>query len=99
MKNYRGTPSFNSLSTTAGTLGKHEPAFIKNCLGSAINFLGIVGRYITDYLFENSDVKIVETTDQYGHLIWEVSDRVSGDRHTFFSEAEVRVWLDKRYYL
>lgn len=99
MKNYRSASSYNSISPTAGFLTKPKPTSIDNWLDAAADFVGKVGTGILAFLLDNSEIKIVEKTDKNGVLTWEVWDRVMGDRSTFSSEAEVRAWLDERYYL
>lgn len=47
----------------------------------------------------NSEPKVWEQKDRQGNIYFRVYDPIR-DRHIYFnSEAEVRYWLDKRYYL
>jgi hypothetical protein len=98
MKNYRETSSYNSTSPTAGFLTNSKLAFIWNWLDAAENLVGKVGSGVLAFLLDNSEIKIVEKTDKNGNAIWEVDDRGKG-RSLFYSEEEVRAWLDRRYYL
>ncbi|NEP44064.1 MAG: hypothetical protein F6K35_34510 [Okeania sp. SIO2H7] len=97
MKNYRDISSYNSISPTAGFLTKPKSAFVWNWLDAGADFVGKLGAGVLEFLLDSSEIKIFEKTDKEGNLIWEVWDRVKGDRSTFSSEAEVRAWLDERY--
>jgi hypothetical protein len=98
MKNYRGTSSYNSISPAAGFLTNPKLAFIWNWLDAAEHFAAKVGKGVLAFLLDNSEIKIIEKTDKNGNAIWEVDDRGKG-RSLFYSEEEVRAWLDRRYYL
>jgi hypothetical protein len=57
-----------------------------------------VGDYLLDLLVQTNDPKIRLKRDRDGIPYWDVCDPVNQTRAQFYSEAEVRAWLEQRYY-
>jgi hypothetical protein len=55
-------------------------------------------RKILLFLTAPSEPKITQRTDLTGNNWWEVYDPITGSSHVFNNEAEVRIWLEQRYY-
>jgi hypothetical protein len=82
------TPCFDlqasGLSRTrVANLGKH---------------LGRVKKTIATWVVQTSEPKVSEKRDRQGRLYYQVYDPVSNSSATFGSEAEIRAWLEQRYY-
>ncbi len=50
------------------------------------------------FLTAPSEPKISQRTDLTGNNWWEVYDPKTGSYRVFNNEAEVRMWLEERYY-
>lgn len=50
------------------------------------------------FLTAPSEPKITQRTDLTGNNWWEVYDPKTGSSRVFNNEAEVRMWLEQRYY-
>jgi hypothetical protein len=55
-------------------------------------------RYLKSAFSGNSEVRVWQC-DRLGQTYWKIYDPLTGYRSTMSSEAEVRVWLEKRYSL
>lgn len=53
---------------------------------------------VLTYFVGSKEPRITTKTDHEGQLFYEVYDPVDQRHHRFGSEAEVRGWLDERYY-
>ncbi|MEC4804027.1 MAG: hypothetical protein SAJ12_00545 [Jaaginema sp. PMC 1079.18] len=51
-----------------------------------------------DWFIATREPKINIQRDRAGLVYWSVYDPVKGDRTRFTTEAEVRTWLEQRYY-
>ena len=60
--------------------------------------LGQIGQSLLHYFCGSMDPRILTKRDRQGNDYFVVHDSCSQEHHTFSSEAELRVWLDKRYY-
>ncbi|WP_404789863.1 hypothetical protein [Altericista sp. CCNU0014] len=62
---------------------------------------GAVGRTkaaIANWIVQTSEPKVSHKRDRQGHLYYQVYDPLSGVSASFGSEAEIRAWLEQRYY-
>lgn len=50
------------------------------------------------FLINDHEPQIWTTTDHYGTIYWHAHDPVSDRSVTLASEAEMRAWLEQRYY-
>ncbi|HEY9633138.1 MAG TPA: hypothetical protein V6D14_07020 [Coleofasciculaceae cyanobacterium] len=46
----------------------------------------------------NNDLRIWQTYDRFGKNWWHAYDPLTGKRTSVASEAELRVWIEQRYY-
>lgn len=49
-------------------------------------------------IFNSDEPNIHQSRDRFGNVFWTVYDPITGCKLYFESEAEVRIWLDRRYY-
>ncbi|MBW4517726.1 MAG: hypothetical protein KME11_21185 [Timaviella obliquedivisa GSE-PSE-MK23-08B] len=55
-------------------------------------------KFFFESMLKVDEPKIYRSRDKSGSSFWTVYDQVTGRRVFFDSEAEVRGWLDRRYY-
>ncbi|MBD0334114.1 MAG: hypothetical protein ICV62_01365 [Cyanobacteria bacterium Co-bin13] len=55
------------------------------------------GQAAVNFLTSGNDLRIW-TRQRNGHLIWHVYDPMTEQRQQFSSEADLRSWLETRYY-
>lgn len=55
-------------------------------------------RRIVESIIAVNELKIYSLKSRSGHCCWAVHDPLLGRKVFFESEAEVREWLDRRYY-
>lgn len=55
------------------------------------------GQAFVNFLASGNDLRIW-TRQRHGHLIWHVYDPMTEHRQQFSSEADLRSWLENRYY-
>lgn len=60
------------------------------------NWLKRIGKFLVEAFTQIHEVKIRQIIDRNGNVSWEVSDPRTQETLWFYSEAEVRVWLDQR---
>lgn len=53
---------------------------------------------IIQYLTSGSEVQVWTKTDRYSNMTWHAYDPVSDRRVIWESEAEMRKWVEERYY-
>lgn len=56
-----------------------------------------LGGRVISFLTTNQDLRIWQQTRQ-GRQIWFAYDPITDQKRQFFSEHELRIWLDSRYY-
>jgi predicted DNA-binding transcriptional regulator AlpA len=59
---------------------------------------GWVKTAIATWVAQKSEPKVSEKRNRNGHPYYQVYDPVSNASATFSSEAEIRAWLEQRYY-
>lgn len=61
-----------------------------------------VARILTDIgtkkLFLKNEPQIEQKRDRYGNLFWQVYDPTTHQSHSFGSDGDVRIWIEKRYH-
>ncbi|MBD1908217.1 hypothetical protein NDI37_11775 [Funiculus sociatus GB2-A5] len=50
------------------------------------------------FLVNASELRVWQVSDGHGHTYWRAYDPVSGRSSYLGSEAEVRSWIEQRYY-
>lgn len=92
MKSYA---DFTSRETAQSTINLHsKKPSIKSKVQSA---LALVWKYLLGVMSGNSEVQVQQIYDRNGKVYWRIYDPVTGYRNTLLSEAEVRIWLERRY--
>lgn len=66
-----------------------------NCL----NILAQWGKDWVRFLTRGGEPKIWQTQTQKGEIIWKVYDPKTRKAEQFMNEEDVRIWIEKRYYL
>jgi hypothetical protein len=62
---------------------------------------GLMGKFreaIATWIVQSSDLKVSERCDRYGNLYYQVYDPLNRTSASFGCEAEIRAWLEQRYY-
>lgn len=59
---------------------------------------GWVKTAIATWVAQKSEPKVSKRRDRQGHLYYQVYDPIGHAAAAFGSEAEVRAWLEQRYY-
>jgi hypothetical protein len=72
----------------------HRPAEQKSVFATALTYLGDT---IMRFLTSNNELRIWQRT-RNGRSTWFAYDPVTDRKRQFYSEQEVRLWLDNRYY-
>lgn len=57
-----------------------------------------VSEWLAEHLATSDDPQVVQKHDRHGQLYWEVYDPHTNREFRSTSEAEVRQWLEERYY-
>lgn len=76
----------------------HQPKQQESLLAPVTSLLATMGQWFVTAMSSAREPKIWTTTSSTGDPIWTVSDPHTGTFTTFASEADVRVWLEERYY-
>jgi len=71
---------------------------IQKSLWAIYGFARKAGTRISDSLITDSEPKAWQVRDHSGATYWRVYDPATNRAHAFSSEAEVRMWLEQRYY-
>jgi len=53
---------------------------------------------LIQYFTSRNDVQVWQKKDRYGHTYWQAYDPVTESKISLASEAEMRVWIEQRYY-
>lgn len=56
-----------------------------------------IGDKIATFLTTGNELHVWKN-QQHGHVIWHVYDPMTERKEQFFSEEELRFWLEQRYY-
>lgn len=71
---------------------------IQKSLWAIYSFAKKTGTRIGNSLITDSEPKAWQIRDRSGATYWRVYDPVSNQTQAFSGEAEVRMWLEQRYY-
>lgn len=66
--------------------------------GSLFTTLKIIWRYSIRNLVGNNELQVWQKTDCYGKSYWRTYDLASGRSTVLGSQAEMRMWIEQRYY-
>lgn len=61
------------------------------------NWLRQMGKFLVDAFSKSYEPKVEQTIDRDGNVSWRVHDPLERQTLWFHSEAEVRIWLDRRF--
>lgn len=53
---------------------------------------------LMQFLVAGDELRIWQTTDRFGNTLWNAYDPVRGRSASLDSEAEMRSWIEERYY-
>jgi hypothetical protein len=65
---------------------------------SPLPWLRKIGQWIAARLVSSDEPQVSKIKGSEGHEFWRIYDPVTRITTTLSSEAEVRMWLDQRYY-
>ncbi len=54
-------------------------------------------RFITTFTCRH-ELQVWQKTDRYGNTYWQAQDPKTGNSTILGSEAEMRIWIEQRYY-
>jgi hypothetical protein len=74
---------------------KAEPNSSRNKLVSIINS---IGQRLVAVMTKEQELQIWQSSDRSGKTLWHGYDPVTGHSVCRDSEAEMRIWLEERYY-
>ncbi len=73
-----------------------EPKQVKKTkLFSALNR---IWQHLSAFLTKGNELQVWQTVDHFGNTWWNAYDPATGRSTSVASEAEMRVWVEKRYY-
>ena len=75
---------------------RNDPSQVKQ--SKLLLILNSVWKYIVTVLTKEQELQIWQTSDRSGKTWWHGYDPVTGSSVCKDSEAEMRIWLEKRYY-
>lgn len=61
------------------------------------NWVRQIGISLVHALEQRDELKITQATNRHGDSYWEVYDPIRQHTLWFYSESEVRAWLDRRF--
>lgn len=61
------------------------------------NWLRRIGEFLVQQLSQQHELRIEQIVDRKGNVFWEIYDPTSQQTRQFYSETEVRRWLDQRF--
>ena len=70
-------------------------------IGIGQRLKGILGKLrgaIATWIMQSSDLKVSRKCDRHGNQYYQVYDPLNQTSAIFGSEAEIRAWLEQRYY-
>jgi len=67
----------------------------KSALFSRLNS---IWQHLVESLIQGQELKIWQSTDRFGNTHWYAYDPMTSSSVTRDSEAEMRVWVEQRYY-
>lgn len=68
---------------------------------SSFSWLGIfevISQSFQRLVATSQELQVNQKTDRRGHKYWQAYDPKTGDSTSLSSEAEMRVWIEQRYY-
>jgi len=57
-----------------------------------------IWQYFIRTITSNNEVQVWQKTDRYGNTYWQAYDPKTGKSTSLGSEAEMRIWIEQRYY-
>jgi len=93
------------MRTDAYLLGKEESRpvvslsasgkFVKSSVQAALSMLA---QTMVAALAKNSEPRIWQSRDRNGSVAWHLYDPLTNQHARFYSEQEIRIWLEQRYH-
>lgn len=65
---------------------------------SLFNKTKAIGQRFVGILTCNYELQVWQKTDRYGNNYWQAKDPKTGKSTSLGSEAEMRIWIEQRYY-
>ncbi|EKD10027.1 hypothetical protein HFV01_25050 [Limnospira fusiformis SAG 85.79] len=62
-----------------------------------VNWWQKIPSLLYNFLLGGGDIRISESYDQDGDLVWDVYDPFTRRNQRFYTEQDVRIWLESRY--
>lgn len=63
-----------------------------------ISALKRISEYLRESIVGRNELRVWQTSDHFGNQRWHAYDPVTGRHTTVNSEAELRAWIERRYY-
>jgi hypothetical protein len=57
-----------------------------------------IWQHLLTILTKGNDLQVWQTSDRFGNTWWNAYDPATGRSTSLASEAEMRVWIEERYY-
>lgn len=90
-----GLSTFSTMALIINALVHHQG----HLTGKGVfDFIDKIPGLVFNFLLGNNSIKIHESYDAEGNLFWQVYDSTTGRSAQFYSEQEVRIWLEERYH-
>lgn len=65
---------------------------------SLFNKIKAIGQRFVRILTYERELQVWQKTDRYGNIYWQAQDPKTGNSTSLGSEAEMRIWIEQRYY-
>ncbi|MBF1999816.1 MAG: hypothetical protein IGS50_08920 [Synechococcales cyanobacterium C42_A2020_086] len=82
--------SVSAPESTQPVKGREQSAFAE--------ILSRIAERLASAFLSSSELRIQQIRSRTGEVQWEVYDPMTEQVHVFASEAEVRCWIEQRYY-
>ncbi len=92
------------MKASANLLNTEKLAFVrekKNQLQAKPRLLSGLSRvldHLVKLLVAGDELRVWQTNDRFGNTLWNAYDPVTGSSKILDSEAELRSWIEGRYY-
>lgn len=73
-----------------------EQKRVKN--SKLLSALNRIWQHLLTILTKGNELQVWQTSDRFGNTWWNAYDPATGRSASLASEAEMRIWIEKRYY-
>lgn len=63
----------------------------------SLNWLKKIGEFLVKAFDQSYELKIEQKVDRQGNVCWEIYDPTHRQSYWFYSESDVRTWIDRRF--